>query len=235
MRTLFISDLHCPFEHPLAIDFVAMLLDSVRPDLIINLGDEVDFAAFSRYAKDPDMPNGTSELKKARKSLRRLYTALGDSQVYVCNSNHTQRPLHRVVEAGVSAEMLKPINEILEAPSSWTWVDEYRCEEFVAIHGEGFSGPTAAAKAATSFRRSTVIAHVHAHAGVHWSTGRYDRIFGMNAGCLIDPSSIAFRYAKHCSHKPTLGCGICIDGWPSFIPMVTSASGRRLCKIPKIG
>lgn len=82
------------------------------------------------------------------------------------------------------------------------------------------NGPHAAEKAAQRHRRSTVIGHVHAFAGVAWSTNLWGSIFGMNCGCLIDDSTTAFAYSRAQAHRPTLGCGLIIDGVPIFQPLI---------------
>jgi hypothetical protein len=45
-------------------------------------------------------------------------------------------------------------------------------------------------------------------------------IFGMNVGCGVDVKAYAMAYGKVYPKKPTLGCGIVIDGKIAlFIPM----------------
>lgn len=86
------------------------------------------------------------------------------------------------------------------------------------LHGDGFSGRHGALVAAQRHRRSVVIGHIHAHAGVQWETSLTGSIFGMNCGCLIDPEATAFAYARHLAQRPTLGCGVIVDGVPQFVP-----------------
>ena len=65
--------------------------------------------------------------------------------------------------------------------------------------------------------------HTHANAGVFWMASPNDMIFGMNVGCGVDSEHLAMRYGKKYIGKPTLGCGIVINGKEaSFIPMHVS-------------
>jgi hypothetical protein len=51
---LVIPDLHCPFEHPDALEFLRAVKKRFMPSVFVCLGDEIDAHAFSRYPKDPD-------------------------------------------------------------------------------------------------------------------------------------------------------------------------------------
>jgi hypothetical protein len=218
MRVLVIPDLHCPYQHRNALAFVSAVADAIQPDAVVHLGDEIDAAAFSRYAKNPDLDSPAAEIKRARRALQPWFDLF--PIVRVCNSNHTQRPLKRAAEAGLPNDFVRTIREVLGAPPGWTWADEHEIDGVIYFHGEGFSGPAGARNAAVTYRQSVCIGHLHGHAGISWIAGPRGTIFGMNAGCLINPRSAAFSYAKHSKHKPTLGCSVILDGVPSFVPLL---------------
>lgn len=48
-----IPDTHARFHDPYAIELACKIIDCVRPVALVYLGDDVDFAQISRYAKDP--------------------------------------------------------------------------------------------------------------------------------------------------------------------------------------
>ena len=83
---------------------------------------------------------------------------------------------------------------------------------------------------AISNRQSTVIGHCHSFGGVNYMASRNDLIFGMNVGCGIDVDAMAFSYGKNFPKKPTLGCGVVLDGGRTaiFIPMDL---GSRITRI----
>lgn len=96
------------------------------------------------------------------------------------------------------------------------------------IHGEGFSGQNGAITAAKSHRQSVVLGHLHTFGGVTYSASRNDLIFGLNVGCLIDTHAYAFRYGKFLANRPTLGCGVVIDGKQAiFVPMDLGFKPRK--------
>jgi predicted phosphodiesterase len=213
---LIISDLHAPFTIKGAADFLSDVKRRFKPSLVVCTGDEVDSYGTSRFAKHPDLPNPSRELALARKTLAPLYGLF--PSVFVCHSNHAQRPYKRSQEACLPGAYLRSLRSILDAPRGWKWAQRWEHDGVLYTHGEGMSGPTAHLNAAERFRMSTVIGHLHAFAGVSWSAGIKDRLFGMNVGCLIDQDSQAFAYAAHTARRPTLGCGVICDGVPMFVP-----------------
>lgn len=224
MNTLTVSDLHGPYNHPSAWDFLADLNRAYKPALVVVLGDEVDFTAYGRYVKHPKAPGADDELRRARESLKPLFKLFPGNRpkkqrVVVVEGNHTMRPGKRATEAGLPDAFMRGIGEVLDAPKAWQWHTLHHEDGTVFVHGDGFSGKNAALTAAVQYRRNVVIGHVHAYAGVQYSSGPYDRIWGMNAGCLIDPWADCFQYAKYMANRPTLGTGIIVDGVPSFVPL----------------
>lgn len=215
---LCISDLHVPYHHPAALDFLADLKRRHRPRTVICLGDEVDAYAFSTFPKDPEARCAGSELHTARQALRPLFRLF--PKVLVCESNHAQRPYKRALQAGLPRRFLRSLRQVLEAPRGWRWAPHWIMDDTLFLHGDGLTGPHAAEKAALRQRRSTVIGHVHAQAGVSWSTNLWGSIFGMSCGCLINDQSPAFAYTRTQALRPTLGCGLILDGVPLFQPLL---------------
>ena len=84
---LVIPDMHAPFVHPDALDFLKAVKARFLPSKFVCLGDEVDFHAFSRYPKDPDGLTPGQELSCAREALIPFY--LEFPEMLVCISNHT--------------------------------------------------------------------------------------------------------------------------------------------------
>jgi len=215
---LTISDLHIPFHHPKALTFLKAVKKEFRCDRIVCIGDEMDMCSLSFFDKDPNMPGPHEELQWALKEIKQFYTAF--PKVQVCISNHTSRPFRRAFKFGLPSHFLRSYKEFMQAPQGWSWHEEIDIDGCLYIHGDNFSGKFAAMKAAESHRQSTIIGHVHAFGGVNYMACRNDLIFGMNVGCLIDHKEMAFNYSRKLPSKPTLGCGVIIEGQKAiFIPM----------------
>lgn len=213
---LIIGDLHAPYHHPAALDWLSDVARRVRPAYVVCIGDEIDAYAFSHFTRNPAMPSAREEMDRALTFLRSLYTLF--PRVRVCHSNHTYRPYARALEAGLDDRFLRPIRAVLGAPRGWEWADRWDINGVLYIHGDGFSGEHAHTSAALQNRASTWIGHVHSLHAVQWLHGRSDAIFGAATGCLIDDTSLAFAYAKHSAKRPALGCGVMMDYCPHLIP-----------------
>lgn len=142
-------------------------------------------------------------------------------KVDVCISNHTSRPYKAAYRSGIADRYLKDYREWLAAPDGWQWKERYIIDNVLYFHGDGYSGEKGHINAARDAHISTVIGHLHGHAGVHYITGAVDRIFALNVGCLIDVDAYGFRYGKYSRVKPSLGCGIVVEGKEAFfVPLI---------------
>lgn len=140
-------------------------------------------------------------------------------------SNHGLRWARKAFDAEIPAQMLKPYQEIIEAPKGWVWKQEWKFKTkypFRMLHGMGYGGPNAARNAALDARMSTIIGHVHSHAGISYllGNGMDEMIWGFNCGCMIDNEAFAFEYGKYNRQKPIIGLGVVVDEGktPIFIP-----------------
>ncbi len=217
MRVLVISDLHAPFNHPDAIDFLRDVKKRYKTDTTVCIGDLGDQHGWSRHGRDPNAMGQGDEDEACVEFCRALYKLVPNA--LACIGNHDKRLARSCSRSGVPARLHRTIAEIYDSPVLWHWGDAHELDGIVYQHGEGFSGQNSALRAAQINRCSTVIGHIHAWAGVQYHSNGINTIFGMNVGCLADSSSVAFNYAKCSPNKQTLGCGVVLDGLPIFVPM----------------
>ncbi len=226
-NVLVIPDLHIPFEHPDALAFVQAVDRMWFPSkdrIVVSLGDEIDSHSISRHMPDPDGRSPKDEFEQAKHRLRDWYQAY--PKMYICTSNHTLRPWKKAYEMGLPQQFMKSVKEVLGAPVLWEWRDRWVHYGIVFEHGENVSGPLGALNAASQNQMPTAIGHLHTFGGVVHSDNFKGKIWGMNAGCLIDVTAYAFNYAKTLRKKPTIGCGVIRAGNPYFIPMIQTPEGR---------
>lgn len=217
MIVLHVSDLHAPFEHPHAMDFLRDLARNLRPDVVVNAGDEIDAHNFARWPREVESIGPKEELTGARRTLKRLAKLF--PVMTLVESNHSYRPWKKAATVGIGRDFLRSRQSVLETPDAWVWVQAALIDDVTFIHGEGFSGQRGAIDAALSYRRPVAIGHIHSHAGITYQAGPESTIWGLNSGCLIDPTATAFSYGRTYRHKPVLGCGAVIDRVPYFFPM----------------
>lgn len=201
-----IPDLHCPYHHQDAWDFIKWVQDTYRPDITICLGDEAEFASLSFHAKDPDAPGPHDEYSRTLEALGELYEIVPEA--LCCVSNHTSRPFRISYAASVPSMMMKSYEEILQAPPSWSWHDRILINDVCYIHGDPKSGANAHINWLKENRMSTVIGHIHGHGGVYTSSSPFRKAFAVNSGCLINPQAPCFKYGSKYANKATLGITI---------------------------
>lgn len=220
-KILCVPDLHEPWSHPRAYDFIRYLLDKYQidpaNDTIVVLGDEIDSHSISRWDTDPDMPSAGDEMDRAITAMQKWYALFPSA--FVCESNHTARIYKRAFQAGLPRRVLRDYNDWLGAPEGWQWRDRLVLGDILFIHGDGFSGKYGALRAAEAHRTNVVLGHIHTFPGVQWSWGLHKTVWAMNAGCLIDATQPVFSYGKHLASRPGLGAGVIIDGVPHWEPM----------------
>lgn len=212
---LVIPDLHCPFHHPDALDFLRAVRRKFLPNHFVCLGDEIDAYGFSKYPKDADVLSPGQEMAKAIESLIPFYVEF--PEMMVCISNHTVRPHKRMKEAGMLDCWLPKYSTMLNSPDGWVWKDYWVIDDVRYMHGDLAKGGKNGWVSNTEvYHCSCVVGHWHSRAGVF-----YDGVmFNMNAGCLINRNHKPFDYAIGNQKAPNLGCGLVFNGKAAhFLPM----------------
>lgn len=223
-RVMALPDLQIPFQHPYALTFLCRLRDEVKPDLFVNVGDEVDNCALSRYPKDPNGASAGDELKRARRILKAYYQEF--PTVYLCESNHRDRLYKRALEAGIPKEYLADVHEYLQAPKGWQWAKSWTFDGVVYEHGDRAAGLGTGEKLIAANHASVVYGHHHEKPGIVYQHIGNRTLWAMNVGCLIDANTYAMSYTRHNRAKPVLSAGLVIEGVPQIVPMLKGLRKR---------
>ena len=230
---LVISDLHAPYNHRDALLFLSKIKDKFKPDLIINVGDELDNHAISFHDTDPDLMSAGAELKQARAFLHKLNELF--PEMYIANSNHTSLNYRRSKKYGMSKELILPYRDLIfgerkndsvirpnNRGAGWHWADSFivRASDgsyFKVKHGDGSLNDNTAEINAN--RISVVRGHYHSNFDITYSASEFDLLWCMTTGWLGDDDSLAFAYNKKQAKRPINGCGVILNGKPRLIPM----------------
>jgi hypothetical protein len=218
---LVISDLHCPWEHPKALQHLLAVQNKYKCDRVVGIGDEIDQHTFStKWVADPDLPSPSHELEMAIESLQKFYRHFPD--VELVTSNHGIRIFKRARVSGLPSAVIRRYEEIMKFPKGWHMNrDGFDIEGVHYFHGEGLNHGTWK-NAHQKLKMSAVFGHLHANGGVVYSQSKKKRYFALNTGCLINTTARAFDYGRLYLDKPTIGCGVVIDGEIAiFEPMPT--------------
>ena len=213
-RVLVIGDVHCPVQHHKYLRFCKNVAEEYETNRTIFIGDVIDWHAISFHTKNPDSPGPLAEYHKAKKELQKYYRAFPKATVLI--GNHDKRPERLAETTGIPQLLLKSYNE-LWGTKGWKWVEEIdELDGVHYFHGVGYGGMHPAYNAMRTMQMSVVMGHVHCTAGIEWAANPQRKSFGMNTGCGIDRHAAAMVYGKPARKKPTLGCGVVLNGKPYY-------------------
>ena len=184
-RVLTISDLHCPWEHPDAFDFLKALKKKIKPDFVLNLGDEADAHALSMHDTDPDLMSAGDELIAAKKKLHKLEKIF--PEMTLLHSNHSSLIYRRALKHGMPRAYLKNYNQFLDVGPGWKWVDDITIplsdgSKAFATHGMAADG----LKLAMQYGLHTIQGHFHSKANIQYFSNPQKLIWSMQCGCLTN-------------------------------------------------
>lgn len=232
MRVGIIGDVHLPFAHPNYLRFCRDVFESWMVNCIVFIGDVVDAHALSFWDTDPNGHSAEDEAVKASEELKHWVEAFPSAKV--CIGNHDERSFRKARKSGIPDRYIRSYEEVYESPG-WSWDTAHFIDGVMYTHGTGMGGKDAAINYAIAKRQSIVIGHTHAWGGVKFHCNEMSRIFGMNVGCGIDCNAYAFAYGKHLPHRPTLGCGIVLDGVNAYFEPMPINEGEEYHRSNTIG
>lgn len=188
-------------------------------------GDEVDYHAISFHESNPDLFSPGDELEKAILHLKSFYKLF--PKATILESNHGALVYRKQVFHGLPRSVFKSYREILEAPKTWKWVPDLTLKMSdgmsVYFHHGKSSDVT---KLSQSMGMSAVQFHYHEKFKIEMWANSLGLYFGLQSGCLIDDSSMAFAYNNVNLKRPIIGTSIILNGQPKLIPMILNDKGR---------
>ncbi len=219
-----ISDLHCPYQHPDAVKFLAACKAKYKPDTVICIGDEIDYHALSYHESNPDLPSAGDELEQAIEALKPIYKLF--PKCTVIESNHGSMVLRKAMTGGIPLKAIKNYNETLEAPKGWKWVFDTIVQTPLGpiyfCHGK--SG--AIGRLASQYGMSCIQGHFHEKSQINYISTPERLMFDAHTGCLANDKSLALGYNKVNPKRPIVSLIVVLNGIPQIVPMVLSKNGR---------
>ena len=226
-RILVIPDIHAPYLHIDALDFLHKIKKLLNPTRVICLGDEIDFHSYSMHKPNPDLLSPGHELAKALGYIDTLHELF--PKMDILHSNHGSLVYRKGIENGTPRHVLKSYNEFMGIPvEDWKWHDRLIITlpngERV-LFGHYFSADPL--KASQSFGMSLCQGHSHTSFELKYWQSEYGKLhFAITSGCLIDDKSLAFAYNKLQIKRPILGVTFIENSQPTLIPMIVNEDNR---------
>ena len=211
-----IGDTHLPFVEPGYLPFLKKVYCDYQIENVFHIGDKVDQYALSFFDKSPEADSAYSELMKAKEIAYEYYDAF--ENVHMCAGNHDVRYLRQAVKSGLPEAFIKTLEEVLDMPDTWQINHSYIVNDDTLIEHGTSTGVKATYDRAMMTSMNVIQGHTHNYGGVTYINDGFNQRWALNVGCGIDVSSYAAKYARNFKYKPTLGCGVIVDGIPMFIP-----------------
>ena len=227
---LIIPDLHCPYHHPDAFDFLAKIKKQYKPEVIINLGDEVDGASISFHQTDTALPSADKELELAIEALQELHKIF--PKMSLVSSNHGDLKYRKLKHHGIPIAHLKSHKQLYGTPG-WNWYDDLILKthkgDCYVCHGRSSNG----AKLSGELSMSCIQGHYHSKYSISYHSNGIEDRYSMFSGCLVDRNSLAFAYGKLILSKPIIGASLIMDdGSPRLIKMELNKKDRWTKYLP---
>lgn len=231
LNVLILGDTHLPWIDWKVAEGAARFASDYKPDLIVQVGDLIDGYNWSRFSRDPDAPSAGREWADTLKAVKRFHGLFDPkTMMYIIEGNHDRRYQMRAFEANIPSQLIRPLREVFPYPNWKWWVDQkhLKIDGVTYMHGDEGVG-TAGAKSRQQGRN---VVHGHTHKGsIDWTATSDSLIFGMEVGTLMDPASMAAKYAKKALLKNFMGWATVSDGIPVLYPyklMRRRSSGYKI-------
>ena len=224
-NTLIISDTHFPFQHPDTFDFLETAYDAYDCKAVKHTGDMVDNHSASYHEIEYGTLSAKEEHEQAKACVQQLNEMFPVMDVII--GNHGAMSERKAKTAGIPLDHLKSYNDMYEI-EGWDWKDHFYFE--VNEYGKCLLVHTMGANTlsnARSHSHHSIQGHHHGKFGIEYFADTEILRWSMTVGCLVDPESPAFNYAKGATlNRPIIGCGAIIEDQPVLIPMQLKKNGR---------
>lgn len=121
---LVISDLHVPYQHPDAFDFLDAVRKKYKCSVILNVGDVIDHHQGSYHESEPDAMDPETEYRAAKKQCLILQEMF--PRMIITAGNHDKIPTRKLKSANLPASMMSDYNSLYGLQDTWKWLDEYK-------------------------------------------------------------------------------------------------------------
>lgn len=222
---LCVPDSHFPFVNKAALNQIYELCRANKPQIIVHLGDLLDFYSFSRFPRSLDVIAPKDEVSRGRAGAeemwRWLQRASPKAKCFQLMGNHCERPIKQLLNKFPEAESFIHTSDLFEFPD----VETMKSERDELIIGDILFQHGFRSKLGDHCKNngmSTVCGHSH-RGGVFFTRLGDKTIWELNGGHIALESSKPLSYTRqrHISNW-TSGCGLIDENGPRFIPLRNS-------------
>ena len=226
---LIISDTHFPYQHRDTFAFLESANDAYGCEIVKHTGDMIDNHSSSYHEIEWGSLGSKEEHVQAHKCVQQLSDMFPKMDVVI--GNHGAMSYRKAKTAGIPEAHLKSYNHVYG--TKWNWDDKFyfpvnKYGNCLLVHTMGAN----TLSNARSHSHHSIQGHHHGKFGIEYFADTEILRWSMTVGCLVDPESPAFNYAKGATlNRPIIGCGAIIEDQPVLVPMQLTKSGRWNNKI----
>lgn len=226
---LTISDMHLPYEHKDAMKFLTALKKKYKPDLVVSLGDMVDWHSVSFHSKHPDLASPGEELAMIRSKVKQLEKLF--PKMIIIGSNHGDLPLRKIKDAGLPTQFLRDYNGIYGVSDKWVFCDDLTLKDKSEVIYFAHGIAKDAAKVASQRGVHHICGHFHTNFTIDYVSNPRNLLWAVNGGCLINREALAFEYGKLTLDRPIIGTPVILKGQPRLEPMLLTEKHKWIGKL----
>jgi hypothetical protein len=229
-RILVIGDIHIPYHHRDAFDFLSAIQDKLSPDKVISIGDELDYHAVSFHNSDPDLMSPGDELRTSIKHIKFLEAIF--PRMDIVESNHGSLVYRKQKAVGLPSSVFKSYNQIYGVSAKWKWHMDMTIKmsngaSLYLCHGKTSN----VLQLSQGMGMSSIQGHHHQLFSIQYWANSLGIYFAAQTGCLVDDDSLAMSYNNTNLKRPILGSLFIENGFPRLLPMVLNKDGRWVGKL----
>jgi len=230
-KVLYVPDIHAPFHDNKAIDALIAFAKWFKPDVVIYLGDLIDFYAISSFAKDPQRAlDLQKEIDSAIAVLKKINAACNGSDKYFLRGNHEKRMQKFLWTRAAELSSLKGLKvenllQLSDFGIKYMKNGRMTYRGNAIKHGDlvrKFSAYTAKGEM-ESTGMSGKSAHTH-RAGVYRFTNESGPYTWMECGCLCKMFNVEYMEGKIPNWQQGFGISYFKDGskrfHDEFVPII---------------
>lgn len=225
--TVFLGDLHAPFQHVGAVNFAIEVIRELKPKRVVQMGDLYDLYSWSKYPRSHNLFTPKDELTQAKAAALDLWQRVqGASPGVECIQilgNHDLRPYKATLESNPALELLINLEPHYQFPGVTLMADhreELNLGGVFALHGYR----TKLGDHRDFMNACAVVGHTHRGGTSFRGIWGGHQIWELNAGVLGDPQAKGLSYTPQRHTQSTLGLGYVDRFGPRFIPYRPASS-----------
>jgi UDP-2,3-diacylglucosamine pyrophosphatase LpxH len=211
-KILCIPDTHYPWVHQESLNAMYEFAKDFKPEIIVQLGDSVDFYSQSKHPKSLNVYTPKEEERLAREGLEKMWEDLKviapRAECYLLRGNHCARGQKRVIEAMPSVEhwidgYMKDYFTFDGVTTLHDTRDALEIQDIVFIHG--FLGREGSHR--DYFLKNVVHGHLH-KLWIQYRRFHRQSFWELCCGFMGDPHAKALSYMPTKETNYQLGWGV---------------------------